>query len=95
MKRVEWARDAAVALGLVVLHEAMKHALSDGALVAALFTPGGAHSFLTLLAGLLMLVVRFTLLVALPGSIGGALAAAAVSAATRRLRRSRVEPGLL
>ena len=91
MKRSEWARAAAMAVGLVVLHEAMKHALSDGAMVSALFSPGGAHSVLTLLAALLMLVVRLALLVALPGAIGAALAAAAVSAVVRRFHQLKAD----
>jgi hypothetical protein len=83
VKRRRLALDAALVLGLIVLHEGMKRALSDGALVAALLSGGGAHSLLTMCAGVLMLTVRVTLFVVVPGSIGARVAAAALSAATR------------
>jgi hypothetical protein len=60
-------RDVVVLAILIVVHEGMKRALANGALVAALFSPGGAHSSLTLGLGLLLLVCRLGLLVAAPG----------------------------
>jgi hypothetical protein len=87
VKHGTWKRDAALVVGLIVLHEAMKRALSDGALVAALLSGGGAHSLPTIFAGVLMLTLRLALLVLIPGFVGAALATAAVSAVTRRLRK--------
>ena len=84
-KHGDWKRDAVLLLGLVLLHECLKRALSDGALVAALLSGGGAHSVLTVFAGMVMLVVRLTLFVVVPGSIGARLA----EAATQRVRRSK------
>ncbi|HEX4339393.1 MAG TPA: hypothetical protein VH062_25980 [Polyangiaceae bacterium] len=60
-------RDLLMLAVLVALHEGMKRALADGALVTALFSPGGAHSAATLLVGLLLIACRLTLFIGVPG----------------------------
>ena len=64
------ARDVVILLVLLAAHETLKRVLADGAIVAALFSPGGAHSVLTLLVALLLVVVRLTLFIGVPGFLG-------------------------
>jgi hypothetical protein len=66
-----WIRDGLVITALAVAHEAMKRSLADGALVAALLSPGGAHSAVTLLLGLLLVLVRCALVVGVPAFVVG------------------------
>jgi hypothetical protein len=84
-----WTRDALLIAGLVVAHEVMKRFLADGGLVAALLSPGGAHSAFTLLLALLLVVVRFAIVVAVPAFLAGkAFELCAVAASRIRKRRA-------
>ena len=78
-------RDGVLFVGLLVAHEALKRLLADGAIVSALFSPGGAHSVATLIVALLLIIVRLTLFVGVPGVLG-ATAVAQVHRVVRRLR---------
>jgi hypothetical protein len=82
------ARDAVLLLVLVTTHEALKRLLADGAIVSALFSPGGAHSVMTLIVGLVLVVIRLILFVGVPGVLG----AMAVTQVHRAVRRSLRNP---
>jgi hypothetical protein len=75
----------AIFVALLVVHEALKRVLADGAIVSALFSPGGAHSIVTLLVALLLIIVRLTLFVGVPGVLG-ATALARLHRVVRGLR---------
>lgn len=64
-------RDVVLVVTLLVAQEAMKRFLSDGGIVAALLSPGGAHSVATLTVALLLIVVRVALVVGVPAYVVG------------------------
>jgi hypothetical protein len=86
---LSWRRDGLFVAGLLVAHEGMKRFLVDGGLVAALLTPGGAHSMFTLLLALLLVLVRFALIVAIPAVLLGKAFEQCAAAVASQVRRAR------